>query len=274
MSDVHPTAVLEGDVRLGVDVRIGPYVVIRGPVEIGDGSVLDGHVFIEGSIRIGSRNRFFPFCSIGAIPQDLKYHGEESEVVIGDDNTFRESVTVNRGTEGGGSRTQIGDKCLIMAYSHVAHDCIIGNRVIMANGATLAGHIMVDDFATVGAFTGVHQFCRVGAYAYVGGYSVITKDALPFVKTVGMRGRAAIYGINSLGLTRLGFSQDRIDLLKRAYRHLFRSSSNLAKGLAQLTENMPITGDIKTLVDFIESSPRGVIHQSPGTADDNRPDSP
>jgi UDP-N-acetylglucosamine acyltransferase len=260
MSTVHPTAVLEGDVRLGNNVTVGPYVIIRGPVEIGDDTVLDGQVFVEGPIRIGRRNRFFPFCSIGAIPQDLKYHGEESEVIIGDDNTFREFVTINRGTEGGGSLTQIGDKCLVMAYSHVAHDCIVGSRVILANAATLAGHITVGDFATVGAFTGVHQFCRVGPYAYIGGYSVITKDALPFVKTVGMRGEAAIFGINSLGLTRLEFSEERIERLKQAYRHLFRSSGNLSKNLEILRDNMPIEGDVKVLVDFVASSERGVIY--------------
>jgi UDP-N-acetylglucosamine acyltransferase len=260
MSTVHPTAVLDGDVRLGKDVQIGPYVIVRGPVEIGDGTVLDGHVAIEGPIRIGSGNRFFPFSSIGAIPQDLKYHGEVSEVIIGDNNTFREFVTINRGTEGGGSLTRIGDKCLVMAYSHVAHDCIVGNRVILANGATLAGHITVGDFATVGAFTGVHQFCRVGPYAYIGGYSVVTRDALPFVKTVGMRGDAAIFGINSLGLTRLEFTDERIERLKQAYRHLFRSSGNLSKNLEILRANMPIEGDVKLLVDFIESSERGVIY--------------
>jgi len=270
MSRIHPTAVLDGDVRLGQDVTVGPYAIIRGPVEIGDGTILDGQVFIEGPIRIGSGNRFFPFCSIGAIPQDLKYRGEESEVIIGNDNTFREFVTVNRGTEGGGRLTRIGNNCLVMAYSHVAHDCIVGNRVILANAATLAGHITVGDFATVGAFTGVHQFCRVGPYAFIGGYSVITRDALPFIKTVGDRGSATIFGINSVGLTRLGFSQERIEHLKRAYRHLFRSGTNLARGLERLREHMPVDGDVKLLVDFIESSSRGVIGQSRGMPEESR----
>lgn len=259
MTQIHPTAILEGDVQLEDGVVIGPYVIVSGPVQIGAGTVVESHVRLEGSLRIGTENRISPFCSIGTPPQDLKYKGEATRVEIGDRNTIREFTTINRGTIGGGGLTTVGSDCLFMAYSHVAHDCHVGDRVIFANGATLAGHVEIGHHSTVGAFTGVHQFCRVGPYAFVGGYSVITRDALPYVKTVGDRNGAAIYGINSIGLERQGFSREQIDTLKKAYRLLFRSSSNLKIGLEQLKAEVPVEGDVKLLVDFIESSQRGVI---------------
>lgn len=255
---IHPTAVLDGDVRLAADVVVGPHCVITGPVEIGPGSVLDAQVRVSGPTRLGARNRLFPFCSIGSIPQDLKYVGELSELVVGDDNTFREGVTVNRGTRGGGMVTRIGDGGLFMAYAHVAHDSQVGDRVILANGATLAGHVTVADYSVVGAFSALHQFCRTGPYAFIGGYSVITRDALPFVKTIGEGRRGGIYGINVTGLKRLGFTPERIATLKRAYRLLFRGSRNLALGLAALRQEMPVEGDVRVLVEFIESSERGI----------------
>jgi len=260
MTHIHPTAVMDGDIQLEDNVAIGPYVVIKGPAVIGSGTILDSHVCVEGPIVIGKQNHFFPFSSLGTIPQDLKYRGEKSEVLIGVRNIFREFVTVNRGTEGGDRTTRIGSDCLLMAYAHVAHDCVLKNHVILANAATLAGHVQISDHVTVGAFTGIHQFCRIGIYAFIGGYSVILKDTLPFIKTVGDRGNTAIYGINYIGLKRLGFSDERITTLKRAYRLLFRSSSNLKKGLEELRKNMPIENDVKVLVDFIETSDRGVIH--------------
>ena len=259
MTAVHPSAILEGDVHLGENVVIGPNVVIKGPAWIGDETVLEAHIRLEGPVRIGRQNRIHAFCSIGSPPQDMKFRGEPTELVIGDRNTIREFSSINRGTVGGGGLTSIGSDCLLMAYSHVAHDCRLEDGLIFANGATLAGHVTIGFRSTVGAFTGVHQFCRIGPYAFVGGYSVITRDALPFIKTVGDRTNASIYGINSVGLSRLGFSKERVENLKHAYRFLFRSSTNLKLGLVALRAHMPIEGDVKVLVDFIESSHRGVI---------------
>lgn len=259
MTRVHPSAVLTGDVQLGEGVEIGAYVVIDGPAEIGAGTVIDSQVHITGPIRIGRENRISSFCSIGAPPQDLKYKGEPTRVEIGDHNVIREFTTIHRGTVGGGGLTRLGSNSLLMAYSHIAHDCLVGDGVIFANGATLAGHVTVGEKSMVGAYTGVHQFCNVGPYAFIGGYSVITRDALPFVKTVGERNHAAIYGINHIGLGRQGFSHERIQALQKAYRFLFRATTNLKKGLELLKQSMPVEGDVKVLVDFIESSRRGVI---------------
>lgn len=259
MSNVHPSAVLIGDVQLAEDVTIGPYVVIQGPAVIGSGTVVESHTRIEGPVEIGSSNRISQLCSIGAPPQDLKYKGEPTRLVIGDRNWIREFTSIHRGTVGGGGLTRVGSDCLLMAYAHIAHDCVVEDHVIFANGATLAGHVTVGYRSTVGAFTGVHQFCRIGPYAFVGGYSVITRDALPFVKTVGERNHASIYGINSIGLRRLGFAPDRIEKLQKAYRLLFRTTDNLHKGLENLKQQITVEGDIQILVDFIESAKRGVI---------------
>ncbi len=259
MSNVHPTAVLIGDVQLADDVTLGPYVVVQGPVTIGSGTVVESQTRLEGPLEIGRDNRISQFCSIGAPPQDLKFKGEPTRLVIGDRNWIREFTSIHRGTVGGGGITRVGSDCLLMAYAHIAHDCQVEDHVIFANGATLAGHVTIGYRSTVGAFTGVHQFCRVGPYAFVGGYSVITRDALPFVKTVGERNHAGIYGINSIGLQRLGFPKERIETLQRAYRILFRSTSNLHTGMEHLKQQMPVEDDVKILVDFIESSKRGVI---------------
>jgi UDP-N-acetylglucosamine acyltransferase len=259
MTNVHPTAVLQGQVELAEDVTIGPYVVIQGPAQVGRGTVIDAHCRLEGPIRVGSGNHVFPFCSLGSAPQDISYKGEPTELVIGDENTIREFATFNRATVKGEGLTRVGSRCLFMAYSHIAHDCTVEDHVVFANGATLGGHVSIGYRSTVGAFTGVHQFCRIGPYAFVGGYSVITRDAMPFVKTVGERNSAGIYGINSIGLRRLGFDEERIETLQRAYRLLFRQTTNLGQGLANLKEHLPIEGDVKILVDFIESSKRGVI---------------
>ena len=183
---------------------------------------------IDGVTEIGDGNQIFPMTSIGLVPQDLKFGGEPTRVVIGDRNVIREFVTIHRGTAGGGGLTSIGDHNLLMAYTHIAHDCHIGNETIFGNAATLAGHVEVEDYANVGAFSGVHQFCRVGKYAFIGGYSVVTKDALPFAKTVGNRAR--IYGINTIGLIRRGFSQDTIAKLRRAHRILLHSNTSRAVG--------------------------------------------
>ncbi len=248
---VAPTAVLEPG------VRVGPYCVVGPHVRIGARTVLEAHVVVEGRTTIGADNRFFPFASIGLVPQDLKYRGEPSTLVIGDRNTFREFVTVHVGTEGGGWQTRVGSDNLVMAYAHVAHDCLVGSHTILANGATLAGHVTVDDYATVGAFSGVHQFCRVGVHAFVGGYTVATKDVLPYSKTVG--NRACIYGINGLGLTRRGFSREAIAAIRQAYRILLQSRLNTSEALARLETEGPQTPEVVALAAFIRASKRGVI---------------
>jgi UDP-N-acetylglucosamine acyltransferase len=234
---VGPHAVIGEHVALGRDCRVGASAVIDGPAEIGDG------------------NEFFPFVSIGLIPQDLKFHGEPTKLVIGSRNVFREFVTVHRGTAGGGGVTDIGDHNVFMAYAHIAHDCHVGNHTIFGNAATLGGHVTVEDYATISAFSGVHQFCRVGKHAFIGGFSVITKDALPFAKTVGNRAR--IYGLNTIGLVRRRFSSDSITKLRRAYRYLLQS--NTSRALAQIERDPSVQcEEVQYVVNFIRTSSRGV----------------
>jgi UDP-N-acetylglucosamine acyltransferase len=254
---IHPSAVVDPSARLGPGTTVGPYGVIGPEVSLGPGCDVGPHVVIRGPSTIGARCRFFPFACIGEDPQDLKYGGERTTLEIGDDNVFRESVTVHRGTAGGGGVTCIGSGNLLMAGTHVAHDCQVGSRVIFANAATLAGHVTVEDGATIGAFSGVHQFCRVGRHAYIGGYSVITQDALPYVLTVGNRARS--FGINVIGLERKGFAPEAIEALKRAYRILFRSRLTLKAGLARLDRELGGCEEVRLLAAFIRGSTRGVI---------------
>jgi UDP-N-acetylglucosamine acyltransferase len=256
---VHPTAVVSKDAVLGPGVEIGPYCVIGPMVEIGEGTVLGPSVVIQGPCRIGKRNHFSGHAAVGTDPQDLKYQGEETWLIIGDDNRVREFVTLNRGTATGKGKTRIGSGNLLMTGVHVAHDCEVGDRVIMANAATLAGHVLVQDDATVGAFTGVHQFCRVGVHAFIGGYSVITQDALPFMKTVGIRGEARTYGVNTIGLERKGFDATRLKALREAYRTLFRRGLRVVEAAAQLRQEGALTADVEELLRFIETSERGFI---------------
>jgi len=255
--ECHPTSVVHPGAVLGDRVRIGAYSVIGENVSIGRDTVIDSNVVIDGYTTIGERCRVFPFASIGLEPQDLKFRGEVTTLDIGDDNVFREFVTVHRGTELGGSKTVIGDYNLFMNYCHIAHDCIIGSHSIFANAATLAGHVEVDDYAQVGAHSGVHQFCRVGKYAFIGGYTVATKDVLPFSKTVGNRAR--LYGVNTIGLERRGFSKERIEDLKTSYRVLQQSGLNVSQAVTCLREKLPESGDAQILIQFIERSKRGVI---------------
>ncbi len=254
--EVDPTARVAAGAVLGPGVRVGPYCVIGPRVRIGARSVLDSHVVVDGDTEIGEANRFFPFASVGLVPQDLKYHGEASRLVIGHRNVFREFVTVHLGTEGGGMLTRIGSDNLLMAYVHVAHDCIVGDHTILANAATLGGHVEVQDFANVGAFSGVHQFCRVGVHAFIGGYTVATKDVLPYAKTVG--NRACIYGINGLGLQRRGFSRERIAAIRQACRILLQSRLNTSDALRRLETEGPDTEEVRVIMAFIRSSKRGV----------------
>ena len=252
---IHPTAIVHPDARIGAGTIIGPYVTIGEHVRIGRDCRIGASTVIDGWTEIGDDNEIFPMASVGLIPQDLKFGGERTRLVIGNRNVIREFVTIHRGTAGGGGLTSIGDHNLFMAYAHIAHDCHVGNDTIFGNGATLAGHVIVEDYANVGAFSGVHQFCRVGRHAFIGGYSVVTKDALPFAKTVGNRAR--IYGLNTIGLVRRKFSPDAIAKLRRAYRHLLHS--NTSRALAQIERDPTLQCDeVQYVVDFIRTSSRGV----------------
>ena len=255
---IHATAVISSDAVLAPDVSVGAYAVIGPHVTIGAGSAIGPHVRIEGPAQIGERNRFIGQASIGTDPQDLKFHGEPTELRIGDDNVFREFVTINRGTVGGGGITTIGSGNFFMAYAHVAHDGHVGNHTIFANNATLAGHVEVGDFSTIGAFSAVHQFCRVGNHAFIGGGSICTQDVLPFVKTVGNR-PAKTYGVNNIGLERKGFAKESVEALQRAYRILTRSKMLLQDALAKIESELGSHAEVRYFVEFIRESKRGVI---------------
>ena len=256
-NNVHPTAVVSSRARIGTACYIGPYCIVNDEVELEDDVRLESHCVIDGRTIIGRGTRVFPFVSIGLPPQDLKYKGEPSETRIGRRNMIREFVTIHRGTSGGGMLTQIGDDCLLMAQAHVAHDCILGNNVIMANAATLAGHVIIEDHANVGAYSGVHQFCRVGREAYVGGYSVVVKDALPFALTVGNHARC--YGLNTTGMKRRGYGREVIKSLHRAFHLLLSSKLNTSQAVEKIREETEGSPEVGTLVRFIETSQRGVI---------------
>jgi UDP-N-acetylglucosamine acyltransferase len=255
---IDPTSIISPDAILGEDVTIGPFCLIGTNVIIGEGTTIGPYTRIEGPVRIGARNRLFGQSSIGTEPQDLKFRGEKTELVIGDDNVFREFVTVNRGTQGGGGITTFGSGNFMMAYSHVAHDCHVGSGVIFANGATLAGHVDVGDFATIGAFSAVHQFCRVGEHAFIGGFTVVTQDALPFVKTVGSR-PAKTYGVNTIGLERRGFSKESIEAVQRSYRILLRSKLKLDEAVTRIESDLARFAEARYFADFVRSAKRGII---------------
>jgi UDP-N-acetylglucosamine acyltransferase len=261
--DVHPTAIVHPDAVLGAGTTVGPYAVIGPHVRIGRRCEVGASAVIEGWTDIGDDNRIFPFASIGLIPQDLKFQGEKTRLVIGHRNVIREFVTIHRGTRGGGGLTEVGSHNLFMAYAHVAHDCHVGSETIFGNGATLGGHVHVEDYATISALSGIHQFCRVGRHAFIGGYSVVTKDALPFAKTVGNR-PARIFGLNTVGLIRRGFPADVVSKLRRAYRHLLQSKLNTSKALARIEQDPTVRcAEVDYLLEFIRSSQRGVILRRP-----------
>lgn len=253
---IHSTAVVSPNARLGDDCFVGPYSIIGDNVELGDGVRLESHCVVEGRTSIGSETHIFPFVSIGLESQDLKYKGEPSETKIGKRNKIREFVTIHRGTAGGGMLTQVGDDCLIMAQGHIAHDCLLGDGVIMANGATLAGHVLVGDRANIGAYSGVHQFCRVGKEAYVGGYSVVVKDALPFALTVGNHARC--YGLNITGMKRRGYARATIDALHHAFHLLLSAKLNTTQAIERIDEEITDSPEVADLVRFIKDSNRGV----------------
>ncbi len=256
---IHPTAFIDSSAEIHSEAVIGPYCSIGPEVKIGATTVLDSHVYVAKWTTVGENCHFYSFCSVGTDPQDIKYHGEKTTLVIGRDNIFREFATINRGTPGGGAITRIGDNNFFLAYSHVAHDAQMGSGILMANAATLAGHVSVGDHSTVGAFSAVHQFCRVGPHAFIGGFSVVTRDALPYVKTVGARNEAKIYGINTLGLQRKGVPEESIEELKQVYRILFRSQLNTSDALAKVRERGWKSPEVGILIEFIETSHRGVM---------------
>ena len=254
---IHPSAIVSPGARIGRDCLIGPYVTIGDHVELGDRVHIESHCVIDGRTTIGDDSHIYPFVSIGLPPQDLKFAGEETQTIIGCRNRIREFVTIHRGTKGGGGITQIGDDCFLMAQAHVAHDCVIGNQVIMANAATLAGHVAVHDRANIGAYSGVHQFCRIGREAYVGGYSVVVKDALPFALTVG--NHAKCYGLNKVGARRRGYSRETIDALHHAFHLLLSAKLNTSQAVEQIRAEIKSVSEVDELVTFIESSQRGVV---------------
>ena len=256
-SFIHPTAIVGPNAKIGADCYIGAFCVVGDEVSLGDKVHLESHVVIDGKTSVGDETRVFPFVSIGLAPQDLKYKGEPTATEIGKRNHIREFVTIHRGTSGGGGLTRIGDDNLLMAQAHIAHDCQIGNEVIMANAATLAGHVEIADRANVGAYSGVHQFCRVGREAFVGGYSVVVKDALPFAISQG--NHAKCYGLNRLGMKRRGYSKETIEKLHHAYHLLLSSKLNTSQAVERMKEEISDCAEVDYLVEFIESSKRGVV---------------
>ena len=258
-TNVHPTAIVDPGARIPASCRIGPYCVIGPHVEMGEHCELVSHVALQGPTRLGSHNRIFPFASVGLDPQDLKFiPGERTRLEIGDHITIRECATIHRGTPGGGGVTRIGSHVLVMAYAHVAHDCVIGDHTMLANAATLAGHVTVEDWAVVGALCPVHQYVRIGTHAYVGGGTTITRDVLPFSRTAAARDTHA-YGLNSVGLERRGFTRERIRTIHHAFKVLLASRLNTSQALEQLKSEGDLGEDVALLVRFIETSERGVI---------------
>ncbi len=257
MSFIHETAIVSPKAEIGTDCYIGAFSTIGDEVVLGDRVRLESHVVIGGKTKIGDETKIFPFVSIGLAPQDLKYKGEPTAVEIGKRNNIREFVTVHRGTTGGGGLTRIGDDNLLMAQAHVAHDCQIGNEVIMANAATLAGHVRIDDRANIGAYSGVHQFCRIGYEAFVGGYSVVVKDAMPFAVIQG--NHAKCYGLNRVGMKRRGYSKKTIEKLHSAFHLLLSAKLNTSQALEKIKREITDCREVDLLVEFIESSKRGVV---------------
>ena len=255
---IHPTAIVAATAFIPPSCNVGPFCTVGPEVVLGENCELVSHVVLDGKTRLGARNRVYSFACLGVAPQDLKYKGEATALEIGDDNTIRECVTISRGTRGGGGTTRIGSHCLIMAYTHIGHDSIIGDHCILANGATLAGHVTVEDHASVGALCPVHQFCCIGQYAYVGGGTTITQDVLPFSLTSAKRETHA-YSFNKVGLERCGFSPGQLRALQHAYRVLLASKLNTSQALDRLRGEGELDDCVAYLVAFIERSKRGVI---------------
>jgi len=254
---IHKTAVVDPRAKIGAGVTIGPYTVVDGDVEVGEGTTIGAHNVITGVTKIGRGNRIYHFCSIGEANQDKKYQGEPTRTEIGDGNTIREYVSINRGTVQGGGLTRLGDDNWLMAYVHIAHDCLVGSHTVFANNASLAGHVLVDDWVTLGGFVGVHQFVKVGAHVMIGVASVVLQDVPPYVTIAG--NPCAPHGINSRGLERRGFSAESVAAIKRAYRTLYRSNLPLAEARAQIEEQAESVPELKPMADFLAASTRGLL---------------
>jgi UDP-N-acetylglucosamine acyltransferase len=257
-SAIHPSASISRSAKLAPGVSVGPFAVIGDDVELGEACVLHAHAVIGGPARFGAANVFHPFSVIGGDPQDYTFAGERTELIAGDKNIFREYVTVSRGTIKGGSITRIGSENFFLAYSHVGHDCQIGNKNLFVNAATLAGHVIIEDFTTIGALSPVHQFCRIGSYAYIGASTVITQDVPPFSRIVTER-ETKSFGANSIGLERHGFSSERVRTLQHAFRTLLRSKLNTSQALDALRRDFADSGDVRELVKFIAAAERGIV---------------
>jgi UDP-N-acetylglucosamine acyltransferase len=255
---IHPTAIVDPKSKIHSSCRVGPYCVIGAEVELGEGCVLDSHVVMDGATKIGAGNHFFPFTSIGLAPQDITYAGEPTRLEMGARNVVREFVTINRGTVKGGGLTKVGSHLLIMAYTHIGHDCVIEDHAMLVNGATLGGHVTVEEWAVVGALCPVHQFVRIGAHSYIGGGTTITQDVLPYSMTSAARNTHA-YGMNKVGLERRGFSKERIAKIHHAYKILLASKMNTSQALEKLKAEADRGEDVDMLIQFIESAERGII---------------
>lgn len=262
---IHETAVVDKTAQLDSSVDIGPYSVIGADVKIGADTVVQAHAVVSGPSTIGERNLIGSFATVGGAPQDISYKGEPTELIIGDDNQIREYASIHRGTPGGTGKTVIGSNCLLMAYIHIAHDCRIGNNVIMANVATLAGHVQVGERAAIGGLVAVHQFCRIGTLSYIGGVSGLGLDVPPYVIVAGIRDRTRVSGINKVGLRRNGFSREVINNLDSVFRIIYRSPNLLLKdALEQARKEYPDCPEVQHMIDFFESSKRGVVRRTEG----------
>lgn len=256
-SVIHETAIIHPTARIGKDVTVGPWTVIGEQVEIGDGSWIGPHVVIQGPTKIGKGNRIFQFSSVGEIPQDKKFQGENTYLEMGDNNVVREFCTLNRGTAQDKACTRIGNNNLFMAYVHIAHDCIIGNHTVFANNASLAGHVQVSDYATLGGFSCVFQFCRLGIHSFTTGASVVVKDVPPFLKASGHYAKP--YGLNSIGLKRRGFTDEVLTQLKRAYKTIYRKGLTVKQAMEELKPLSQDCNEIEQLIQFIEASSAGIV---------------
>ena len=262
-SRIHPSAIVHPDAKIEEGVLIGPYVTIGTHVMIGKNTRVDAYVFLDGKTEIGPNNHIFPFCSIGTDPQDLSYSGEETAVKIGEGNIFRENVTIHKGTAKGNGKTVIGCKNYFMAYAHVGHDCLVGNETVLVNGASLGGHVTLDDYAFVSAYSAVHQFGRVGKHSLIGGLSTITQDVLPFCRVGGGR-PPLFYGLNTIGLRRRGFTRERLRDLKDMFKLIFYSDLNTSQAVERIREEFPPGEDRDEILNFIQSSERGIIKKTAG----------
>lgn len=256
MARIHPTAVVDPQAQLANDVEIGPYVIVGANVKIDAGTKIQSHAVVDGLTTLGRNNVVFPFATVGTIPQDLKYRGEPSELVIGDNNTIREFASLNPGTAGGGMITRVGSQNLLMMYCHIAHDCIVGNRNVIANGATLGGHVVIEDNVIVGGLVGIHQFVRIGSGAILGAGSMVSKDVPPFCNATG--DRAKLHGLNVEGMKRRGFEQAKIDAIRQAYRIVFRSKLKTSEALEQIRKELPALQELEQFISFIAASERGI----------------